>query len=104
MRTDERGPCARVECGHPEWPEHAHGYDGVRTYCAICGSETCPSYKAPGKAPCARCGVPQRVHGSLSAEDLAHAHGIPPGVCPWWVRPAPLWLRTLNRLLGRVGP
>lgn len=95
-----RGPCARVACGHAEYPDHDIGYDGRRTYCALCGPEMCESYRAPGRQRCARCGTPQNVHGSLSAGELASA--LPAGVCPWWVRPARSPLRALARAAGVV--
>lgn len=87
-----RGPCARVPCGHAEFPDHAIGFDGRRTYCALCGPEQCGSYRAPGRRHCARCGVRQNVHasfdGRVDAADLVGAINV--GICPWWVRPSPL--------------
>lgn len=95
-----RGPCARIFCGHPETPDHAHSYDGARTHCALCGSQRCSSYRPPGRRRCARCGVRQNVHASLDATAMLLA---PAGLCPWWVRPAPAPLRALTALLRWLG-
>lgn len=92
-----RGPCARVACGHAEFPDHDAGYDAHPTYCAICGPDSCGAYRAPGRRRCARCGTPQNVHGSLSVGELLLA---PDGICPWWVRPARSPLRALTRAAG----
>jgi hypothetical protein len=91
-----RGPCSRVLCGHAEHPDHAHGH------CAICGPDGCPTYRAPGRRKCARCGVRENVHASdMTAEGLAALRVD--GACPWWVRPAPAPLRALTSMLRRFG-
>jgi hypothetical protein len=98
-----RGPCSRVLCGHAEHPDHAH--DGTRTHCAICGPDGCPTYRAPGRRKCGRCGVPENEHasvdGRLDARELADT--IQAGACPWWVRPAPAPLRAVTSMLRRFG-
>jgi hypothetical protein len=95
----DRGPCSRVGCGYGEKTDHVHGYEGWKTYCGTCGKASCPSYRPPGKRKCARCGVPENVHASLHDPQM---RGIPAGVCPWWVRPAPWPLRAANTALARA--
>jgi hypothetical protein len=91
-----RGPCSRVRCGHAEYPDHAHGH------CAVCGPDGCPTYRAPGRRRCDRCGVRENAHASdMTAKGLAALRAD--GACPWWVRPAPAPLRALTSMLRRFG-
>lgn len=87
----DRGPCARALCAHRE-PDHRP--DGGP--CGECGA--CPSYRAPSRRPCYRCGIPEDVHPGPPLAGLGY---LPPDACPWWVRP-PAWpLRALAWILGR---
>lgn len=99
----DRGPCTTTTptgepCGHLE-ETHDHLRSSGADDCGICGPDECPTYRPPSGKRCARCGVPQRSHANLNPH-LATL--MVPGVCPTWVRPAPAWMKTLNRALAAL--
>lgn len=54
----------------------------------------------PNRAPCVRCGgaphVGPRQYTRLM-EDEGRVYGA---ICMYYIKPAPRWMRALNRLLG----
>jgi hypothetical protein len=105
----DRGPCSTLidwgPTGQPTYCSHdERNHDHLRSsgseHCGTCGSLRCPRYRPPRGQPCVRCGVRETAHADLNP-DVSVIVGTQ--ICPRWVRPAPLWMRALTRLLSWPG-